>query len=212
MEKVKEGRENNRANIFTMTDKPRGFTLIELLIASTLLVIVALSIFSALQTGIFGYGNIDETLNGYSTGGAIVERINSDLRNAICFSKNKPLFSGTATEISFLTIIDGYSANKRHKDFAFVSYKLSDKRLSRLCRKNKESLKESSSIQPEEMIGDIDAILFTYGLAPDPKEPLQWQATWNAQEKLPVAVKVSLSIKKKISITLERTIYLASGE
>jgi len=195
-----------------MTNKSRGFTLIELLIASTLLVIVALSIFSALQTGIFGYGNIDETLNGYSTGSSLLGRIDSDLRNAFCFSKNKSLFSGTATQISFLTIIDGYSGNKRRKEFAFVSYKLSDKKLSRLCRKDKESLKEDSSIHPEEMTGDIDTILFTYGRAPDPKEPLQWQAAWNAQEKLPAAVKVSLSIKKKIPITLERTIYLSPGE
>jgi len=73
-------------------------------------------------------------------------------------------------------------------------------------------LKEDSSIHPEEMTGDIDTILFTYGRAPDPKEPLQWQAAWNAQEKLPAAVKVSLSIKKKIPITLERTIYLSPGE
>ncbi|MFA5118159.1 MAG: prepilin-type N-terminal cleavage/methylation domain-containing protein [Candidatus Omnitrophota bacterium] len=191
-----------------MTNKYRGFTLIELLIASTLLVIVALSIFSALQTGIFGYGNIDETLNGYSTGGYILERINTDLRNAFLFSKSKPHFSGTAAEISFLTILDSYEGNSRSKDFAFISYKLSDKKLLRLCRKNAESLNENSSIQPEEMVGDIDTILFSYGLAADPKEPLLWQATWSAQEKLPNAVKVILSIKQKTPITLERTIYL----
>jgi len=191
-----------------MTNKPRGFTLIELLIASTLLVIVALSIFSALQTGIFGYGSIDETLNGYSAGGYILERINTDLRNAFLFSKSKPYFSGSAAEISFLTILDSYEGNSRSKDLAFISYKLSDKKLLRLCRKNAESLNENSSIQPEEMIGAIDTILFSYGLAADPKEPLLWQASWSAQEKLPNAVKVILSIKQKKPLTLERTIYL----
>ncbi|MFA6217117.1 MAG: type II secretion system protein GspJ [Candidatus Omnitrophota bacterium] len=194
-----------------MTSKTRGFTLIELLIASTLLLVVALSIFSALQIGIFGYGNIDEALNGFLAGGQIIERINSDLRNSFLFSKGKPLFSGTGSEINFLTILDTYEGNNRQKDVAFISYTLVNNKLLRLCRKNKESLNEKSNIQPDEMTGDIEKISFSYGQAPDPKEPLQWQSSWIAQEKLPAAVKVLVSIKKKSTITLVRTIYIPQG-
>lgn len=187
----------------------KALTLIELLIASSIFVVVIVTIYSAFHSGIFGYRNIEETLDVYQAARSILERINLDLRNSFAYSEDETKFVGEKNKISFLTLVDTYRQDKIVQDFAFVFYKFEgDNKLLRLCRKNQEALKEDSEIQPEEMADNIEKLNFTYFYFDTADNKLKEKDSWDASKNLPVAVKVNLTIKAKIEQKFERTIYL----
>lgn len=194
--------------------KNNAFTLIELLIASSIFVIVILTIYSAFHTGIFGYRNIEETITIYQTARQILDRINLDLRNSFAYSNNETKFIGNPKDITFLTLVNTFSEDRIVQDYAFVFYKLEGDKLMRLCRKNKEALNENSGILPEEMASGVE-MTFSYFYIDSPNNSLKEKDLWNAQDKpeekqkLPVAIKVKLTIKNKIQQEFERKIFLS---
>lgn len=187
----------------------KALTLVELLIASSIFVVVIVTIYSAFHSGIFGYRNIEETLDVYQTARSILGRINLDLRNSFAYSEDETKFVGEKNKISFLTLVDTYRQDKIVQDYAFVSCKLGDdNKLVRLCRKNQEALKEDSEIQPEEMADNVEKLNFTYFYFDTADSKLKERDSWDDPKNLPVAVKVSLTIKAKLEQKFERTIYL----
>jgi prepilin-type N-terminal cleavage/methylation domain-containing protein len=207
-----------------------GFTLVELLVASSIFVVVMLTIYSAFHSGIFGYRNIEATIDTYQTARMVLERINLDLRNSFAYSQEESKFQGKNNELSFLTLVDSYQYQEdkiiQIQDYAFVSYQLETNKLMRLCRKNQEALKEEekSEIQPEEMASGVD-IEFEYGdiyTGPTGQQEIKFKKSWAvelADEKLadekrvlPQAVRVNLTIKGKAEQNFARTIYLPSAD
>ena len=211
----------------------KALTLVELLIASSIFVVVMVTIYSAFHSGIFGYRNIEETLDVYQTARSILGRINLDLRNSFAYSEDETKFVGEKNKISFLTLVDTYRQDKIVQDYAFVFYGIGkyktflttenqlkviakrfscklgdDNKLMRLCRKNQEALKEDSEIQPEEMADNVEKLNFTYFYFDTADSKLKEKDSWDHPKNLPVAVKVSLTIKAKIEQKFERTIYL----
>ncbi len=192
-----------------------AFTLVELLIASAIFLVVILTVYSAFQGGVFGYRNIEENINMYQTARFILERMNLDLRNSFVYSKKDANFTGNKDEISFLALVDTFSQDKIEQAYAFVSYKIEEDRFMRLCRKDKESLKEESEIQPEEIVSNIEEVSFEYGYIDPIDNSLKFKGSWagkdgpqDEQKILPVAVKIKLSIKNKIKKEFERLVYL----
>lgn len=194
----------------------RAFTLVELLIASSIFLVVMLTIYSAFHTGIFAYRNIDKTINTYQTARQVLERMNLDLRTSIVYSDQEAQFTGNKNEVSFLTLTDTFSKDTLAlaQDYAFVSYQLAGDKLMRLCRKNKECLNYKSKIEPEEMAFNIEELNFSYGYINAIDKSLKFKDSWAGQDapgeeaQLPVAIKVKLSLKDKIRQDFERTIFL----
>lgn len=197
-----------------------AFTLVELLIASAIFLVVMLTIYSAFQSGIFGYRNIEETINMYLSARQILERINSDLRNAVVYSGQDAKFTGNKNEASFLTLVDSFSkqADTLNQDFAYVLYKLEGNKFLRLCRKNKDALNEKSETEPDEMSLNIVTISFSYGDIDHTDNSLKFKDSWagegaaNEKVRLPVEVKVKITLKNKINEEFERTIFLPQAK
>jgi prepilin-type N-terminal cleavage/methylation domain-containing protein len=189
--------------------RPKAVTLIELLIASSIFLVVMVTIYSAFHSGVFGYRHIDEALTMNQSARQALERLNLDLRNSFAFSKERANFTGTKSSIGFLTLADTFSKDTITRDFAFVSYSLDGKKLMRLCRKNTESFNQASQIQSEEMASDIEAITFSYGYKSDSDELLKFDKdTWDDESLMPLAVKIKLTLKNTRAQDFERTIYL----
>lgn len=195
----------------------RAFTLAELLIASLVLTVVMVTIYASFRTGLFGYRNIEETINTYQAARQILERLNLDLRNSFAYSGEDAKFKGTVSELSFMSLADTFSQDKITQSYSFVSYSLNGAKLTRSCRKDKDSLNEKSETQPEEMPSDIGKLEFSYGVAGD-DGALKFQDSWAAEDapqekkKLPAAVKVKLTLRNKMQEEFERTIYLTLAQ
>ena len=193
----------------------RAFTLVELLIASAIFLVVMLPIYSAFQSGIFGFRNIEETIDIYQTARQILERMNLDLRNSFAYSQDDAKFIGTKNEVSFLTLVDTFGEDTIVEDYAYVSYKLEENKLMRLCRKNKEALNDKSKIESDEMSSNIEKIDFSYGYIDLADQSLKFKDLWSGpdtpgeQGTLPVAIKVILTLKNKIKQDFQRTIFLS---
>ncbi|GEM_PF-798219 len=195
-----------------------GFTLLEALIASLIFLVIMMTIYSSFHAGIFGYKNIEEIVDAYQSARQILERINLDVRNSFAFSEEQTKFSGNADGVNFLTIVDTYDLDMFAQHYAFVGYQIEGNKLTRICRKGKESLNNNSQIQSEELALNAGTIVFSYGSRSDGQEDLKWKDTWGSadgpseeQKILPVAVKVKLAIKNRAEYGFERTIFLSQG-
>lgn len=206
----------SRGIIRIMRKKNQAITLIELLIASSIFVVVVLTVYSAFHTGIFGYRSIEETTGIYQAASFVLQRINLDLRNSFAYSEEEAKFSGSKNSISFLTLVDSFIGEEIMQEYALVSYNFEGAGLTRLCLKNKECLKENPQTAPEELISDIkiEETAFAYGYMTEDGK-LAWKDSWAGEDSgkeekkdLPVAVKIRLILKNKIRHEFERTIYL----
>jgi len=192
--------------------KEKAFTLVEILIASAIFLVVVMTIYSAFHTGVFGYRNIQETIDTYQNASRFLEQLNLDLRNSFAYSKEETRFVGNKGDISFLTLVNTFTQGSISPDYALVSYKVQDNILMRLCRRNKESLNEKSEIKPEEIASDLQDLSFTYGYIDPVDKTFKFKDSWglepDEQKNFPQAVKVKLTLKNKAEF--QRTIYLAN--
>lgn len=188
------------------TDK--AFTLIELLIASSIFVIVMMSIYSAFHTGLFGYRDIEENIGIYQTARIILERLNLDLRNSFAYSSDETKFSGNNTEINFLSLTDNFRQGKLMHNYSFISYKLDGKSLLGLCRKDQEALNDKSQTQAQELASNIESLSFSFAFFDPASQELKWKDSWEEKALFPVAVKAKLIISGKTKQEFARTIYL----
>ncbi len=193
-----------------MKKKKKALTLLELLIVSSISAVIMVSIYAAFRTGTFGYRDIQNNIKVYQAARQILERINTDLRNAFAYSNNETKFKGDTNGISFLTLVDTFSRDKITQDYAFVSYKLEGNTLMRLCRKNKDALNDKSEVAWQEFGSNIKEITFSYGFLL-PGQPLQWKDLWDNPLALPVAVKVKLVFQNRAQ-EFQRQIFLTLAE
>ncbi len=173
------------------------------------------TIYSAFHTGLFGYRNIEETIDVYQSARIILGRISLDLRNFFAYSQDNTKFIGTENEISFFTLVDAFTNNVIGQDYASITYKLEGDRLMRLCRKDKEALNDKSKIEPEEMAANIETIKFSFGYIDSTDNSLKFKDTWAGEDapdekKLsPIEVKVKLTLRNKtIKQDFERSVFL----
>ena len=188
--------------------KSRSFTLVELLIASSIFAVVMVALYAAFSSGVFGYRNIDERVSAYQQARLVLERINRDIRNSYAYSSGDTKFTGTTDKVSFMALVDDYSFLELLRNVAFVSYYLEGNTLMRLCRRGQGSLKDPSKGKADEMGSGIDKLSFTYIY--DDNGALKEADAWSLAKKMPVAVKIKLSLKKRFTYDFERTVYLVN--
>jgi type II secretion system protein J len=184
----------------------RAFTLVELLIAASIFAVVMVSLYAAFATGVFGYRNIEERIGAYQEAINILTFIDKDIRNSLPFSSAEVKFSGSASSVSFFTLVDDYQGSEMTRTLARVSYERNGPGLMRTCRRKQESLSLNPQTKPEEIASGVEDMVFTY-LYND-GGALKEKDSWQDLKALPAAVKVKLKIKKKSVYDFERTIYL----
>lgn len=188
-----------------MINKIKSFTLVELLIATSIFLVVMVTLYGAFQAGMFGFRNIEENIAVHQAARRVLERISLDLRNHFAYSRSDTRFFGQADEIRFLTRIPQY---------ALVDYKFENNRVLRLCRANKESLNDNSEVSFRQIAKNIAELRFAFGYIGPDGQNLEWKDSWAAPESIgeqkafPAAIKVTLVFKNKIKQEFQRTIFL----
>ena len=180
--------------------KRKGFTLIELLISLLIFALVMLSLYFAFSSGTFGFSNIEENTAVFQSASNVLGRLNLDLRNSFPYTADDSKFTGEENKISFLTVAG--------KDFAQAAYSLEGNNLSRLLKINKDALNEKKEITPAVIANNIKEIHFTYLYLESGNNNLKEKDSWQGADKIPAAVKISLTTSGKINKTFTRTVYL----
>jgi len=181
---------------------------VELLVASTICAILLVTIYSAFRIGLRSHKNIEESINIHQAARVAFGQINLDIRNAFVYKKDDVGFLGEKNKFSFFTLVDNYRQGKIVRDYAFVTYTLEEDRLMRLYLYNQDYLENTSGMQGEEIISDIEKIVFSYGFLDTNDKTLKFKESWNDKTNLPQAIKVELSLNGKIKKDFSRTIYL----
>lgn len=194
-----------------MKIKLKGFTLVEVIISCAIFAVVSLLIYSSFNAGLSGSRNIEENINLYQPVRKFFELINRDLRNSFAFSNNTTNFTGKENEVGFMTIVDSYYNDSKVPTYAFVSYNFENQVVSRLCRKNKESLNSQSEIAAKEVLSEVDSLGFEYGYYDNNETDFKWNNIWEEQKKLPSAVRVKLIVNPKVKKEFQRTIFLINN-
>jgi len=163
--------------------------------------------YAVFRTGTFGYRDIEENIEAYQTARQVLERIALDLKNSFNFSQDITGFAGNKNEIRFFSIVDNFLEGKVLKKYAFISYKLEEDKLMRLCRRDKEALNNNSEVIFEEFTPGIKEITFNYGEVTPPDRTILWKEEWNDNKVLPVAVKIKLILNNKTKQEFEKTVF-----
>ena len=189
--------------------KNKAFTLVEILLSITIFVVIAVSLYSVFNTGMFSYRRIKGGVSVYQTARGVFNRIGLDLRNSFAFSEEETKFEGNNKEITFFTLVSGPYSN--------VSYSLQEDRLMRLCKKGPESIKEDYLLEPSIIAKKIKDLQFSYAFLTGDENIYDWQNVWAEEEtekdQMPLAVKIRLvleeeSSKQKNEVELERIVFL----
>ncbi len=192
--------------------KNKAFTLMELLIAVTIFTVIAVSLFSAFRSGIFGYRSIEEAIDLNQSAFSALSRLDTDARNCFSFSADDNKFIGDGSSLGFLTLVDIFEGAKLEKKYAYVSYSIKVNKLMRLCRLDSQALNANSAVLPEEMLENAQ-IKFEYGSI-QPNKAITYSGSWSDKKTLPVCIRVTLTIGKtgKATKAFERTIYLTAKQ
>ena len=195
--------------------KNRSFTLIELLIATAIISVVLLSLYSAFQTGMRTYKMMDSSFNIYQTARILFNRMEVDLKNSFAYRDDNSEFKGGKQSLEFFSDIERFKDGKSYPAICRIKYELDGKKLNRSLWEGLEAAKEVD-VKPEELSQEIEKISFQYAHATkDPDKPIEWLDSWpkgdDAEQVkvLPLAVKVDLSIG---TIQFTKLIALPVGE
>jgi type II secretory pathway pseudopilin PulG len=194
-------------------NREAAFTFVELLISSLLLVTVTVALLASFQSGIGGYGNIEESSRLHQTARNILDRINLDLRNCRAYSNKDTFFHGDDHRLSFLTLLDKYQDDKTNRYLVSITYAKKETSVMRLVKIGTDIFKEDSKCESEEM-GEpmVENIVFSYG-SKQKQGDITFTDSWpiGTPQALPLVVKVTLTLKGKKSYLFERSIYVPTA-
>ena len=197
--------------------KKNAFTLIELLIAISIFSVVVLALYSAFNTGILSYRQIDSSLNTYEAARLALTKIESDLKNSFAYSSSDSMFKGTFNNLDFYSV---------SSDLLRIKYLIENNLLIREVYKNLYALEANPVGQKQILTADTKEISFEYAYPVNsPDKPYDWQDIWpkqgdtSQQKTLPEAVKIKLTMnvrgrgaKKEISLEFNKLVSLPSSE
>ncbi len=171
----------------------RAFTLIELIIATLILSVVVVSIYSAFSTGIKAWSRNAEGKDFKKIRIALL-RIQKEMRSSFFFSGIP--FSGTSLRITFPVV------EEKGKIYA-VTYYITENR-NKSCKvlmKRKSVFTNDRLLEEQtmdEFIFSADSIDFEYAHElKDGLKGLEWKDAWEeSQEKIPSLVKINFKLGK----------------
>lgn len=175
--------------------KKKAVTLIELLLATSISSVIILSLYSAFNTGLLSYRQIDSSLTNFEALRLAFARAENDLRNSFPYSAADSMFKGNASGADFFSLSAGLLR---------AEYFLENETLVRVTSQNLETLEGQGQKQKQVLLNSVKEINFEYAFATqNPDKPYDWQAYWpkegdSAQQKtLPLAAKIKISLNVK---------------
>lgn len=188
----------------------RAFTLIELIIATVMLAMIVVSIYSAFSVGIKAWrrGSEDRDLQKIRIG---LLRMQKELRSSFFFSEAP--FKGTSSEITFPLVV-----SEENKDNIYVVnyYIVEDRNTGYEALMKRKTLFMDNQILGEK---DVDEVIFLansidFEYAYELKDGLKgfkWRPAWGEpQKKIPSAVKINFSPGANESI-YHKMIFIPQG-
>lgn len=177
----------------------KSFTLIEVLLATAILSVIILSVYSAFNTGILAYKKIDSTFDSFQEARIILSKLESDLKNSFVYSEDSSFFNGEASKLDFFNVSQIYYKDKEYSNVCRIKYELDGVSLKRTLCSGFSALNESADIKPQEFSNNIKNLDFEYAyISEGEKKDILWQDAWPKEEgqinRLPVAVKIKLSL------------------
>ena len=174
-----------------------GFTLIELLLASCIVGIVMVCIYSSFSLGLRCWHRAKSNRDYQAR--KILNKLTRDLRSAY-ISKSDDLdfsFKGAAAAVNFITTepLRNDLVNTKDTDLVEVRYYLEpdkDKNIRSLVSITKSIFPVDNKKEKTLLLGkDLEVLKFSYYDGQD------WKPAWTSSEELPYAVKISISLKDK---------------
>jgi prepilin-type N-terminal cleavage/methylation domain-containing protein len=183
----------------------RGLTLVELLIAASIFSAVTVSIYAAFSTGVLSYRKLDASFEVYQGARVVLNRLESDLRQAFAYRRADSAFQASRQKIDFLTTAEEFAgSNKSYPVVRRIIYEARAKTLERSCYAGLDALRADAAAAKDNLGCGLNDVSFEYAAASlNNGEPFVWQQEWplaaDAQQKagLPLAVKVKLTLEEK---------------
>jgi prepilin-type N-terminal cleavage/methylation domain-containing protein len=172
-----------------MRKKNRAFTLVELLIVISMMSVVSLAIYSALNNGLKIWQRVNRQVP-QEDANIFLNKVSSDLRNAVKLKKIN--FSGNEERLEFPSLV--YSSRWQNKSVGKIYYAYDSK--SGIITQEQRDYSMLFSDEPgvkRQLLSGLSALKFQfYYYDKDNKEYL-WLDEWS-KEGLPLAVKVEIEI------------------
>ena len=171
----------------------RGFTLIELLVATALTAIIAGSLGAVVSSALTVWRRLTRADRAAVRPQLALERLTTDLRNSHRWTGIA--FEGKASRVAWSAPV-GDPADPEAKTVGRISYWLDDR--GRLCRAEDRYAGLGQEAAPGCQVVATDLAAFDvayYGRDPDRNE-WAWLPRWPANERLPVAVQATLTLRQ----------------
>lgn len=201
------------------TDKKTGFTFIELLIAISIFSVIAASLYSVFNTGVFAWRRLSVATDIYQQSRIALELMGNEIANYLPSQKVK--LQGDTEKISFLGKVNNEGADRlkrisfflepstntlmrSQEDFKSVLNKLSSENSATL------SSEEDENAVTEEFLSGVKKLKFKYfckSSAPDKKDKYEWIDLLDPEGNSSCAA-VSISIDAGVSFTKTVRLYV----
>ena len=172
--------------------KKNAFTLVEVLIATVILSISLVVLYSSFQVGLAGFRRTESNLTEEWEGRVFVKTLARELRNSLPYSKYP--FHGETSFISFPAAFSRYTPKGIVNGFYLVEYKVKEGSLLRIEKRLKrESLLDKTKTE-ETLFERLKTCRFEFLSLGDNKK-LVWRKDWFNQPYvgLPRGVRITIS-------------------
>ena len=194
-----------------------GFTIIELLLAISLFLLVSMSLFFSMRSGLQLYKRSDEGLATTHEIMFLLNTLTHELRNSFRYSSVP--FKGDERTLTFPSVLLTYDKDEVFTDIYKIEYNFK----SRTLTKEKHSLSRNKDKKVTQKILHplLKDMSFCFGFFDENEKIVVWKDEWPLEFEgmFPQAIKVNLIVtffdkdmKRGIDKKIERKIWIPHGE
>jgi len=182
----------------------KGFTLIEVLLAASIALVILTAVYSAFYAGILNYKRVNAYSVRFQTARAVLNKIDSDLKNSFAYYNTDSGFKGEPKSIEFFTKVKVFKAESiAESEVAKVKYSIIKTGLIRQAALGADILKSQLPDSMKAAVNDVKDIKFEYALSVnDAIKSHEWVDSWPKDDigktRLPLAVKVQVRVGEEM--------------
>jgi len=177
--------------------KRSAFTLVELLLAVSISAVLLVGIYSAFQSGVMSYRKIEGAFVPYQSARNILNRMQTELRNAFAYTLDDTGFQGQEKNLGFFTVLDTFEKGAEIKDIYRIKYAADEGVLERSAFAGQEAIKKETDALGRKSLYKVKGISFQYAcLRGGTDKGYDWLPAWpkddSQKNMFPLAVKITL--------------------
>ena len=196
-------------------NKKAGLTLIELLIGITIFSVIAASLYSNLNTGIYIWKRSKTDISENRAVLYLFNKLRYDLQSAVSFSSIQ--FVGEADNLYFCSLQEDLN-NPKLIELKKIEYTLTNKNESDIHLTRKlQHISNAISTDPQPMdkekhFKNVKNIQFEYSYIDTENEILVWMPYWTQKDVLPKYIRIFWEFRNPpINTKTTQTIYIPTG-